>query len=691
MASVGVQGYLDDGTTTGAYTETVESLLEYVPDLLWPLSVRTFARMRTDPSLGGVLRAYGLPIRRAQWAVDPKGCRKATAAFCADELGLPVLGAEDKPTGARRRHITWARHLRLALLILPFGHSPFERTYMYDGDKLRLDTLAERMPQTIDQIELNAADGSLKSVSQAALQGSKGPRISADSLVWYALDREGSNWPGRSILRDSYAPWLIKHELWRVLATSSRRFGMGVPSVEAPPGATPQQVAEAARLASSIRVGDQSGAGLPPGYTLRLSGITGSVPDTLAFIRYLDEQMTRNTLTGLLDLGSTATGSRALGETFLDLFMLALQTIADDIADQATTQLLVPLVNANWGEDEPVPQIVCADVKGDREVTAETLKLLLDSGALKADPGLEEDIRRRYKLPERDPDAPVTPPPAAPPAAPQPPAAPTPAQARASTLRQHLAHAASGLRRQPTEIEAKSAADFMTIQQQWQSALDTLVASWGAITTAQRDDLLAQIESAVNADDLSKLGELTVDSTAAAALLEVAMLDAAAAAQTDAIQEGAAQGVTPTGEPKVDAARLSGVAAAMAAITGNGLASFAARSALQTVSTGAKGSAVADSVRVAIDGLTDSSLRDNLGAGLSAAQNGGRASAFGAMPPADYYASEILDAGTCPACQENDGHAYASWDDAQAAYATGGYVNCQGGLRCRGIIVAVWP
>jgi hypothetical protein len=124
------------------------------------------------------------------------------------------------------------------------------------------------------------------------------------------------------------------------------------------------------------------------------------VPDTLAFIRYLDQQMAEMVLAQFLDLGNTPNGSRALGDSFVDVFMLANQAIADDMADTAT-DLAVQMVDYNWGEDEPAPRICVNDVGSRQEVTAQSLQLLLDSGALSRDPELEAFIRKEWGLPER--------------------------------------------------------------------------------------------------------------------------------------------------------------------------------------------------------------------------------------------------------------------------------------------------
>lgn len=395
-------GYVDDNIylSNGA-GQLVDMVLETVPELFWPYSIRTYARMRHDPQLAAVLKAYTYPIRRAPWAIDGSNCRPEVTQLVADDLGLPILGQEQAPSGVLRRRFQWGEHLRLSLLDLTFGHMAFERIYDMSSGQARLGGVFERMPQTIQAIKLTPEGGIDRIKQHFAPNPNANDGIPANALVWYAHEREGTNWIGNSLLRPSWAFWLLKNETARVHATSIRRFGTGILEVQAPPGATPGQVAEAQRYASQIRVSETGGAGLPPGFTSSLRGMVGSVPDAVAFIKYLDGQMTRATLTSILDLADTTHGSRALGETFMDVFLIALQTIADAHAEQATAQLVVPLVDANWGEDEPAPKIICGDVASQHEVTAQTMQLLVTSGALSPDPALDEYIRRQYKLPER--------------------------------------------------------------------------------------------------------------------------------------------------------------------------------------------------------------------------------------------------------------------------------------------------
>jgi hypothetical protein len=389
------------------YASLYSDILEHVPDLVFPGSIPVYARMRRDPQLAAILQGWTLQLRRAQWQLDPAGCRPEVVQACSDATGLLVAGT-DASSAARLRGVSWNDHLAAALRMLPFGFSAFEmQAELVDG-RARLSGLWERPQWTVSHIHVDGKTGLLQGITQDALSGKDSPQIPADRLVWYVNEREGSNWAGTSLLRSCYASWLIKEEMRRTHAISNRRWGAGVPVMEALPGTNPTsgQMAEAMQLAAAARAGDSAGAATPPGFTLRIQGLSGAVPDTLSFIRWLDQQMSRSALMGMIDLGETPNGSRALGETFVDAFLLALETTAEAVADAATRHICARVVGWNWGADEPVPRVTVAGVGSRREVTAQSLQLLLSSGALAADPALEQWVRREYRLPERDPNAP---------------------------------------------------------------------------------------------------------------------------------------------------------------------------------------------------------------------------------------------------------------------------------------------
>lgn len=386
---------------------------ETAPELKWPKNIEVYDQMRrTDAQVGSVLRAVTLPIRRTQWRLDPNGARPEVVALVAEDLGLPVLGSPPSTASRTRGRFSWDEHLRLALLMLPFGHSFFEQVYRIDdAGQARLRKLGWRPPRTISKVSV-AADGGLISIEQYA--SSKNHTMPVEHLVAYVNDREGGNWLGASLLRPAYKFWILKDRLLRVQAQTADRNGMGVPvytgadySNSTLPAEESQALAKAEldtgkKLAQGLRSGQTAGVALPHGANLEMKGVTGSLPDTSTPIKYYDEQIARAVLAHFLNLG-TETGSWALGSTFADFFTQSLQTVAMTIADVTNQHVIEDLVDLNWGPDEPAPRLVFDEIGSRHAATAEAIKILVDAGVIKADEALETFLRATYGLPGADP------------------------------------------------------------------------------------------------------------------------------------------------------------------------------------------------------------------------------------------------------------------------------------------------
>ncbi len=415
-------GYQSDGIPTwgGLLSEANESN----PEMVWPLSLDVYDRMRSEDSqVGSVLRAVTQPILSTDWVIDPAGADAEVVELIATDFNLPVKGEDrDAPlrTGGR---FSWDEHLRLALLELVFGHSYFEQVYRPEGDLLHLAKLAWRPPRTISDIEV-ARDGGLVAIKQHGFSGSSTVRIPVDRLVAYVNEREGANWFGRSLLRTAYKNWLLKDQLLRVQALTAVRNGLGIAVYENSPAPedtdvdetelkkrADDELAAGLKLAKDSRAGDTAGVAIPNGAKLDFKCVTGKLPDTDPMIRYHDEQIARAVLAHFLNLG-TETGSWALGSTFADFFTNSLNAVAQHLASVAQQHVVEDLVDRNWGPTKRAPQIVPAKIGAQHPATAESIKALIECGALSRDPALEAHLRAQYGLPARDPNAA----PAAPPA-----------------------------------------------------------------------------------------------------------------------------------------------------------------------------------------------------------------------------------------------------------------------------------
>lgn len=664
------------------YGTIVADVYEHIPDLLYPASVSVYAQMRRDPRLTAVVDGYALQIRRAQWQLDGTGCRPEVTQFVADCLGLPIAG-EDTPGGARRRGVSWNDHLRSALLCQVFGHYAFEmEADASDGQRARLTTLAERIPATITAIHADPKTGALLGIDQQIMTPRRlGPQITADRLVFYSRNREGASWQGTSLLRPAYAPWLIKKEMMRVAAISNRRWGAGVPVAEALPGTNPSpaQMADAQRMVSAARAGDQAGAAVPPGFTMKIVGLSGSIPDTVAFIRLLNQEISSSVLMPHLDLGTSETGARALGETFVDSWTLALESEAEAVADTATRQVCVPIVDWNWGDDEPVPRVVVSGVGSRREITAESLQLLLDAGALSADPRLEAWVRREYRLPERDPNAPKPLPAGAPARVPdRPPVKEEPVGETVAAAAPATVNVAA--------LDAQYQQSVADLTSGWEKAAGPLVTALAAAVAAEAaGGALAGLTTlAIPPATIAKLTKLVTDG-----LLNLARQSAKAAAE----EVRAVAAVSPT-LSRHTRTRIEQVASTTTDLIMAGYRSAATRVAMNQAGSTPDVDQVRDAVNTALTDLSTAKdgglVAGNLSAAAGTAQGAGREQVFGKLPDGvRFRASEELDRNTCGPCRKVDGREYPSLEAALGDYPTGRYRDCEGRDRCRGFIYAV--
>lgn len=338
--------------------------VERAPDLRWPMSVNIYDQMANDAQCQGLYLGATAAIQRYSWYVDPNGCDPAYVDLLASDLNLPVgleAAKAAAQAGAKRgvlsyqRRAGWYPHLRLALKAMVYGYYYFEQVGRIEengpgGQPIwRLKKLAPRHPRTITEIWIGY-DGNLLLVKQGygtslPGAGNRGapPEIPIDRLVCYVWDQEPGNWTGRSIYRPMYRNWIVKDRLLRVDAIKHERNGVGMPIVNAPEGATRKDIQDLDQMAQEYKVGERGGGALPFGAKLTLQGTQGQMPDTIASIRFHNEEMARSMLMMFFQLGQTSSGSRALGDSFIDWFTVQQEMIADWVCDHA-----VPYIIGDW-------------------------------------------------------------------------------------------------------------------------------------------------------------------------------------------------------------------------------------------------------------------------------------------------------------------------------------------------------
>lgn len=269
----------------------------------------------------------------------------------------------------------------------------------------------------------------------------------------------------------------------------------------------------------------------------------------------------------------------------------------------------------------------------------------------------------------------------------------------------HLTAAVGPFRRSLTPAEISSGCDFALMDRTWREDVRSLLAEVRPIREAQIASLRTQVLAAAQADELDNLNRLQIDSEDLVKVLDEHMVRVANQAGRRQQKEAEAQGVRvgpwelagiDSGEDVLTAAAGRNLIRQIARVTANimnsSLIQSATRRALSLIGRPSiTPMGIADHVSSHLRDLSERSIEDSVGGAITAAQNEGRRTVLTAAPEASYYEStEILDKNVCGPCRSEDGTRYGSLEIATKEYPSGGYRNCQGGVRCRGTIIAVW-
>lgn len=685
-----IGGSGNSGSVLGNWAAFIDDR-EPTHELSWPTSIKTYDLMVNDSQVQGLLTSMYLPVTRYRWMIDPRDSRPEVYEPLARDMGLPVLGQDSNERVRNSNRFSHNKHIHDALKFgLKYGHIYFEQVATVESDGLaHLRKLAARMPHTILKINLER-DGGLKEVEQTVPGDLRPAVIPVNKLVAYVWDTEPGSWVGRSLLRAMYKPWLIKDRVIRVGAINIERAGAGVPIITAPPGATKPQIQALDKMAQKYKAGEAAGGALPNGATLTLSGIQGTQPDAAGYIRLMNEEMARSSLQMFMQLGQTETGSRALGESFIDYFALSQRALATWYADITNDHVIEDWVDWNFGEDEPAPALVY-DVMDDPTLAITDLAAMIQNGAIVVDAELKSWIRDKYQLPKAEIQPLTQPPtPEVAPVAPVPPSGqaipPTPAPGTASAAH-GVPLPSRKLKRLPTAYEAASKTNYAKLDALHETAVANLTADFKALRDKQIAEIVKQVAAAKTTADLAQLSAAPLGASALATAMNKLMKQAV----KDHIAEAKSQGV------KVSVPDLAAVTAALKAraeassiLLAQGLAQSASTKAVATLGGSIGPKEAAPIVETFLKGLSTAVIEKTMRGVVQSSINSGRRAAMDNGEPKDIYASELLDAATCEECAAVDETQYDTLAEAEVDYPTGGFVDCLGGDYCRGTLIAVY-
>jgi len=371
---------------------------DYNPNLQGIQGIKVYDEMRrSDGTVRAAMLVTTLPIRRAKWFVNPATDDQKDKDI-ANFIEHAIFDWLD---------ISWDDVIRQALLMVPFGVMVFEKVYgtkEHEGKTyVTLSKLAPRLPKSIQQWELT--DGTFG--IQQIRQDGQSAQIPGSKLLIFVNEREGDNWFGTSMLRPAYKHWYYKNNFYKIDALAFERQGLGVPIIKMPAGYTVTDEQKAIQAAQNLRANESAYMILPPDYTAEFMDMgSGTTRDPQNSINHHNKEILQSVLAQFLELGQTSSGgSRALSEDHSDLFLKAMEAVANTISSEINKNLIPELVDMNFDGVTVYPIIDYSGIaRIDVAGLATAYSSLVTAGALKPIADDEQYIRAAMGLPARTQD-----------------------------------------------------------------------------------------------------------------------------------------------------------------------------------------------------------------------------------------------------------------------------------------------
>jgi hypothetical protein len=270
----------------------------------------------------------------------------------------------------------------------------------------------------------------------------------------------------------------------------------------------------------------------------------------------------------------------------------------------------------------------------------------------------------------------------------------------------------AGARRLPFPHELDARVRFAELEEIVQAYADRIAAETERTRDAALDALALELDQLADAPNpyavVERLNQLASSAQAAAlpglaviveqvaerilGELETAYADSAEEVYTEATRQGVPAPTTRATPSELERVQLRTVARTAAYSPVESILATLPSVAAQVAITHTAASVVERAVAAAELGPRAKTL-DAARQAANVAHGAGRKAATDVLPtPERIYASELLDKNTCHPCARTDGREYSNVDAALMDYpGAGGYIACDGGHRCRGTLVYVWP
>jgi hypothetical protein len=381
--------------STGLIVNRGQISSDFLPELRGRQAYKRYNEMRLNSAIvGGMLAAIEQTIRSASWE------------FISDQ-GEEDPRIELLEASMDNLSMTWNDHLSEILTMLPFGYSLFEIVYERVGGQILWHKFGMRSQDTIEYWEFDDS-GSLAGAHQRAAPKYLDVFLPIEKCLLYRTRVEQNNPEGRSILRQAWVSYYYQRNISQIEGIGIERDLAGLPVIHLPPGSTTDtndinsDASKAAKIVRNVRNDEQAGLVLPDGWVFELASTGGSRQfDTDKIISRYESRILISTLTQFLMLGQNSVGTQALSQDQTQLFDVAMNHLADSIAE-VVTHFAIPRLMALNGYNADGLEYTHSPI-GDTNLNGIT-DFLQRAGSFLTWTGQDENwLRSLARLPEVDP------------------------------------------------------------------------------------------------------------------------------------------------------------------------------------------------------------------------------------------------------------------------------------------------
>jgi phage gp29-like protein len=396
---------------------------EFHPKLRGARGQKVYNEMgANDPIIGGILFAFERTASRLDWHIEPPSEATPQEEEAADFVQECLDDMSD----------SWNGTISSILSMMQYGWSYHEIVYKYrrgeaatPGESSRHNDgkLGWRKWPIRAQDSLLAWQsddrGGISGMTQKT-EGHPEVTIPIEKALLFRTNTAKGNPEGKSLLRNSYRPWFLKKRIEEIEAIGIERDLAGLPVAWLDPkylsaNATAEEkalLAEVTKIVQSVKRNQTEGVVFPLDYdehghktidfTLLNSGGSRAF-DTDKIISRYNQQIAMSVLADFLLLGHEGVGSQALGDSKIDLWMMAVEALATNVAEVVNQHAIPRLLRLNGVKVERTPKLVFGSVETkDLAALGGYIKNMVDAGIIEPDPELEDYIRDIANLPPVD-------------------------------------------------------------------------------------------------------------------------------------------------------------------------------------------------------------------------------------------------------------------------------------------------